>query len=196
MQEPQTPIYEGQFGIFNGKAHKLHFYDVPAGASVTISGRGGQGDVYQEDDGSLSMTLTDFGGGLNVTVQTAGNRPISYRKVVVNGSLNNFQSMTGNLDGTFQVSGTITKATFRQIVGTLVASGPILNLRVLRAVSDSRILSGVLFGTDGIFGVNPATGIDDDTYGPGYIDNIYVAARLRIRSSHPAPIRARTMSSA
>jgi hypothetical protein len=178
VQEPQTPIYEGQFGIFNGKQHKLHFYDVPAGASVTITGRGGQGNVYQEGDGSLNMNITDFGGGLNVNVQTSGNRPITYRDVVVTGSVNNFQSLTGNLDGVFQVSGTLTKATFRQLLGTVVASGPILNLRVLRAVTDSQVLSGVLFGTDGIFGANPTTGIDDDTYAPGFIDNVFVGGAI------------------
>jgi len=175
VQEPQTPVYEGQFGIFNGKEHKLRFDDVPAGTFVTISGRGGQGNVYQEGDGSLTMTLNDFGGGLNVTVQTSSGRPIDFHNVVVNGSINNFQSLTGNLEGTFQVSGTLTKATFRQLVsGNVVATGPILNLRVLRAVTGSQILSGVLFGADGIFGVNPNTLIDDDTYAPGYIGNVYV----------------------
>jgi hypothetical protein len=174
VQAPQTPLYEGQFGIFNGKEHKLRFYDVPAGTYVTLSGRGGQGSVYQEGDGSLNLTLNDFGGGLNVSVLTSGGKPINYHDVVVNGSLNNFQSVTGNLEGAFQVSGTLTKATFRQLVGTLVASGPILNLKVLRSVTDSKILSGVLFGADGIFGVNPTTLVDDDTYAPGYIDNISV----------------------
>ncbi len=170
----QNPQPEGEFGVFNGKMRKLRFYDVPLGTTITLTARGGQGSVTQEGDGSLSIVMNDFGGGLNVNVLSSGNHPVNYESVIVHGSVNNFQSLTGNLLGTFQASGTLTKATFRQLLGTLVTSGSILNLKVLRAVTDSQILSGVLFGADGLFGTNPTTLVDDDTYAPGFIRNINI----------------------
>jgi len=201
---PQNRQFTGQFGIFNGREHKLSFYDVPLGTRVTVTARGGQGGLIQEGDGSLTMNIDDFGGGLTVTVQTNNNRPINLDNITVNGTLTNFKAMTANLIGTFQVSGNVNKMTLRQIVGTLglngelgtlgvvgtstipavasavgttgtlVATGSILNLKVLRAVTDAQILSGVNFGADGIFGTNPNTVVDDDIYTPGFIGNIDV----------------------
>lgn len=195
----QNRQFHGQFGVFNGKPHTLRFFDVPLGATVTISARGGQGGVIQESDGSLSLIMDDFGGGLNVTVKTTNGHPVNLASVIVHGSINNFQALSGNLEGTFQVSGMIARATFRQIVGelgadgvhgilavvgdavtpavaaavgtsgTLVATGAIQNVKVLRSVTDAQILSGVNFGADGIFGTNPNTLIDDDTYTIGSV---------------------------
>jgi hypothetical protein len=201
---PQNRQFTGQFGIFNGKMHKLRFYDVPLGTHVTVTARGGQGGLIQEGDGSLTMNINDFGGGLTVTVQTNNGRPINLDNITVNGTLTNFTAMTANLVGTFQVSGNVNKMTLRQIVGTLglngelgtlgvvgtpsipavasavgttgtlVATGSILNLKILRAVTDAQILSGVNFGTDGIFGTNPNTLVDDDIYTPGFIGSVDV----------------------
>jgi len=175
---PQAPFVVGQFGTINGKTQKLKFHDIPAGTFLTITGTGGVGTVTEETNGSLSITLVDNGSGLTVKTQTANSRPITFSNVNVDGTINNFQANTGNMVGVFQATGNIEKATFAHLVGDVVATGSILNLNVLKAVTQSEILSGVHFGADGIFGINPTTLVNDDTYGPGYIDLIKVGGNI------------------
>jgi hypothetical protein len=175
---PQSPFVVGQFGTINGKSQKLKFRDVPAGTALTITGVGGVGTVTEETNGSLDISLVDAGSGLTVKVLTANSRPITFGNLTVDGTINNFQSNTGNMVGVFQATGNIKKATFAHLDGDVVATGQILNLNILRAITQSEILSGVHFGANGLFGIDPTTQVNDDTYGAGYIGSIKVGGNI------------------
>jgi uncharacterized delta-60 repeat protein len=161
----------GSFGLVNGRRRLLHFLEAD-GTQVSVALKGGGSAQALYDGTSVDLILSDTTERSKlVIVGRRGDRRITVRDVRSNGSLGSASGKTATLAGTMFIDGTLGKANFERVTGTLAASGSIGTIGVRGDVAGGRILAGADLGAGGKVG---GTGTSADTFAAATIDRITV----------------------
>jgi uncharacterized delta-60 repeat protein len=166
----------GDFGIVNGRNHKLSFLDGD-GSRITISLKGAGSGKALYDGSQVDLVLSGVGSSTSISVKVRGGDGLfSVRNITADGAVRAFSAKAGVLSGTFAVPGYLGRVDLRTLQGTIAASGGIGSINVGADMKNAIVLAGASLGSDGKIG---GVGVDADTFGAGSIASVKVGGAIR-----------------
>ena len=166
----------GIFGRVDGERRpRVLTYTDADGTVITFTMKGGSGSVFLAGDKLDLVINPDATGGFVVIRARGGDGRFNLGDVNVNGQLRAFNAKGGDLSGTMYVTGSAGKMRLGQINGGTVAVAGLIASLLADGLTNARVLSGAILGTDGILG---GTGADADTFRQGIIGAIRVTGSI------------------